>query len=103
MTDAIKHDKGKLRWDLLPIRPIVELVKVYTFGAEKYGDRNWENGLPDDRWYAAVMRHIASWRMGEKHDPESGLHHLAHAMFGLVAIMFFEGLPDGVGNKKGSG
>lgn len=90
MSDAVKHDEGKLRWDLLPIRPIEELVEVYTFGSKKYGDRNWENGISSDRLYAAVMRHIAAWRKGERINEESDLHHLAHAMFGLVAIMFFE-------------
>lgn len=43
---GIKLDAGKTRWDLLPLRTVEEIVKVYTFGAGKYGDNNWQN-LPD--------------------------------------------------------
>lgn len=37
---GIKLDAGKTRWDLLPLRTVEEIVKVYTFGAGKYGDNN---------------------------------------------------------------
>ena len=58
---GIKLDAGKTRWDLLPLRTVEEIVKVYTFGAEKYGDNNWQN-LPDgyDRYKAAMFR---TWRL----------------------------------------
>lgn len=83
-----KFDEHKPRWDLLPVYPIEEAVKVFTFGAKKYGDNNWrkiEN--PHDRYYAALMRHIIPWRKGEIIDPESGLPHLAHAIANLVILM----------------
>lgn len=62
---GIKHDAGKTRWDLLPLRTVEEIVKVYTFGAEKYGDNNWQN-LPDgyDRYKAAMFRHLVASERG---------------------------------------
>lgn len=87
---AKKFDTGKLRYDLVPVGPIEDLVRVFTAGASKYGDRNWEQGLSDDRLYAALMRHIMEWRKGNRIDPEYGLPHMAHAMWNVMAIMYFE-------------
>lgn len=38
MEESIKNDfkDDKLRWDLLPLELIEEVVKVYHFGAKKY-------------------------------------------------------------------
>lgn len=37
---------GKLRWDLLPLAEIEDIVRVYTEGAKKYADNSWQN-IPD--------------------------------------------------------
>ena len=77
--DGLKFDGGKDRWDLLPLRATREIVRALTFGASKYGDENWR--LVDNhrgRYWAAAWRHGVAWLLGEKLDPESGLHHLAH-------------------------
>ena len=34
--DAVKNDDDKLRMDLVPVHPFLELVFVYTMGAKKY-------------------------------------------------------------------
>lgn len=88
---GLKFDQDKTRWDLLPTECIEDVVKILTFGASKYGPNNWQNVTPfEDRYYAAAMRHIVSWRQGEKEDPESGLNHLAHAMCNLVFLLWNE-------------
>ena len=74
-----KHDLGKLRYDLLPVEALSEVVNVLTFGAEKYGDNNWKQVENKHRRYtAAAMRHGEAYRGGERLDTESNLHHLAH-------------------------
>jgi hypothetical protein len=89
--DGLKFDQGKPRFDLLPPGPINELVKVLTHGAEKYTSEGWKTVDPFiERYYAACLRHLWSWRMGEQLDPESGLHHLAHAMCNLVFLLWKE-------------
>ncbi|MEN6550212.1 MAG: dATP/dGTP diphosphohydrolase domain-containing protein [Armatimonadia bacterium] len=82
-----KYDAGKDRWDLLPLGPVEDVVKILTFGAQKYGPNNWQK-LEDaeNRYFAAALRHLAAWRRGEKCDPESGLPHLAHAMCNLTFL-----------------
>jgi len=77
-TKGIKYDLGKTRMDLLPMDALLEVAKVLTFGANKYGDRNWEKGIDVQRLRAAQLRHDAAVEMGELTDSESGLLHTAH-------------------------
>jgi len=91
MTKGLKYDDGKLRFDLLPMKPVIEMVKVLTYGADKYSDENWRKVEPlRARYFAAALRHIIAWWEGEELDNESNLPHLAHAMCCIVFLM--EGL-----------
>lgn len=85
-----KDDDGKNRFDLLPPDALSEVVRVYTFGAGKYGDRNWEQGLRWGRVFAAICRHLFSWWRGEDHDPETGINHLAHAAWGCLTLLAYD-------------
>ena len=78
--EGLKYDGDKLRWDLLPMDCVEDVVKILTFGASKYGADNWQSlDHFEDRYYAALMRHLVEWRKGNKIDEESGLSHLSHA------------------------
>jgi len=88
---GLKYDKGKLRWDLLPIDQVEKIVEILTYGAAKYADNNWQNvegGI--ERYYAALLRHLVAWRKGEKIDPESGMEHLSHAACNIVFLMWLD-------------
>ena len=74
-----KFDQGKIRMELLSPHSISGMASVFTFGAQKYGDRNWEKGIQLSRLYGALQRHMSAFWMGEDLDPESGLSHLDHA------------------------
>lgn len=82
-----KFDIGKSEYGLLPPYALEETVKVLTFGAQKYERGNWIK-VPDAkrRYFDALQRHIWAWHRGEKNDPESNLHHLAHAMCCLMFL-----------------
>ena len=86
-TGGRKFDGNKLEYGLLPPYALQETVKVLTFGAQKYERDNWKK-VPDSkrRYYDALQRHLWAWKMGENIDPESGLHHLAHAMCCLMFL-----------------
>lgn len=87
MSEPIKFDEGKPAFDLIPARALEEVAKVYSFGANKYARRNWEKGLNWCRVFAAIMRHSWAWMRGEDKDSETGLHHMAHAAFGCLALV----------------
>jgi hypothetical protein len=44
--------------------------------------------VPDSkrRYFDAMQRHMWAWKEGEVNDPESGKHHLAHAMCCLMFL-----------------
>lgn len=81
MMKGTKFDAGKLRFDLVDDNAEAEFVAVLSFGAIKYEPENWRD-VPDPyaRYYAALRRHLREFRKGNFLDPETGLHHLAHAV-----------------------
>jgi len=85
--EGVKFDKGKERYDLLASHSLHEVAKVYTMGAEKYDDNNWRQGILWGRIFGAAMRHLWAFWRGEDIDPESGLHHLAHASWGCLTLL----------------
>lgn len=93
LTAACKDDAGKLRFDLIPVVPLEELARVYTLGAVKYADRNWEKGLDYSRVYGALQRHATAWWKGERdHEvvPGQRAHHLASVAWCALALMEYE-------------
>jgi hypothetical protein len=87
---ATKYDAGKLRYDLIPARPLEELARVYTIGCKKYADRNWEKGMSWMRIVGAMMRHLWRWVRGERYDQETGQHHLSSVAWGTFALIEYE-------------
>jgi hypothetical protein len=85
---GVKLDGDKPRYDLEQVLATEEVMKVLTYGANKYSADNWRL-VPDfeKRYYSASRRHIASYMRGELIDPESGLSHLAHAITCLSYIL----------------
>lgn len=86
----MKFDAGKPRWSLLMrgfAQSLAALVRVLTFGANKYAAHSWRtvpNG--EERYRDALYRHLAAIEAGEKCDPESGESHYAHAAFNILAL-----------------
>jgi len=96
---AKKSDDGKVRLDLLPVQPLLDIGQVLTFGADKYAERNWEKGFDWSRPYAATLRHLFAWWSGEDKDPETGLSHLAHAACEVMFLQEFEHAGKGNDNR----
>lgn len=86
-TAGVKHDQDKPRPDLLSPSFVMGISEVLTFGANKYGARNWEQGILYSRVFGAAQRHLWDFWDGRDIDGETGLHHLLHAG---CCIMFLE-------------
>ena len=92
-SEGKKNDflDDKLRWDLLPMAEIEDIVKVYHAGAKKYGDNNWqnlENGF--ERYRAALMRHMLEYMKGERVDADTGSYHLAQVCWNAIAMLWLD-------------
>ena len=94
-----KFDAGKTEWDLLPLGPVEEIVKVLMHGREKYGRDNWQLvDNPIRRYYSAAQRHLSAFRRArfdtknpfDAVDSESKLHHLAHAACCILFLLWHE-------------
>ena len=90
LIQGTKFDQGKLRWDLLPWDALKEVVRVLTFGANKYEARNWEKGMNYDRPAGAMFRHHSAWVDGEAIDEECQTHHLANLIVEALFLLTYE-------------
>ena len=82
-----KYDNQKPKLALLPAISVVEVGKVFTFGANKYGENNWRGGFKWTRLISACLRHVFAFLRGEDLDEESGLSHIAHAAACLLMLL----------------
>ena len=89
MSLGKKFDKGKLRYDLVPVEVHEALAELMTYGTTKYNDENWKY-VEDSKYEAALFRHLNEWRKGVKKDPESGFSHLKHALTNLSFLVYKE-------------
>ncbi len=90
-VDGRKDDGGKDNWALVPWRALAAVVRVLTFGGNKYGNDNWQRvSNPRERYFAAAMRHLYAWRMGDQFDQDSEEPHLAHAACCLLFLLSFD-------------
>lgn len=85
-----KYDGGKARYDLIPPEALDALAELYSLGAKKYGDRNWEEGFKWGRLFAAMCRHAFAWWRGEKYDQVDGQSHLIAVAWNAFALYTFE-------------
>lgn len=84
---AIKFDQEKVKLSLIPVKPLLELGRLMTFGAKKYSAHNWRNGMTYSRAMDALERHFMMFKDGEDFDKESTMHHLAAVMFYCCVIL----------------
>lgn len=86
-----KFDQEKPRWSLLPLSALKPVVQVLTNGAKKYADDNWKK-VPNakERYLSAALRHLEAYQSGEELDKEWGLPHLAHAICGLLFMLWLD-------------
>lgn len=88
-SPGAKLDAGKVRVGLVLgnfSRALWEVCRVGTFGANKYTDNGWLE-VPDGkaRYTDAGLRHYLKACMGESHDQDSGIAHLAHEAWNTLA------------------
>lgn len=92
MKEGIKYDKQKPRLGEMILdfkEPLLELCKVWEFGADKYEKSNWkllEDG--EERYTNALLRHLVA-EVDNRYDDESKFLHSAHIAFNALARLYF--------------
>jgi len=93
MTNEAKHfddNKPALQY-LLAIEGLSEVARVGMFGAGKYGQFNYKDGMPWMKLAGSISRHLQAWILGEDYDHESKCHHIAHLVFdGLMLLDYWK-------------
>ena len=67
--DAFVSDTGT--FDASWATMLLEVSIHFEEGAKKYGERNWEKGIPTQRYIDSAVRHYLKWLRGdddERHD-----------------------------------
>lgn len=82
-TGAVRDGEAhKGRYDLLPAHGVQRVARVFELGGKKYGDRNWEKGIPLHRYLDSALRHALKLAGGH-HDEDHG----AQAAWNLLAYL----------------
>lgn len=48
---------------------LLEVSKHFEAGAKKYGERNWEKGIPESSYIDSAVRHYLKWLRGDDDEP----------------------------------
>lgn len=75
-------DCDHLRFDLISPIAMKELAKTCDEGARKYGDFNWEKGIPANNLISHAIGHLYEFLSGDRSEP-----HLGHAMWNVMAAI----------------
>lgn len=81
------RDADGTRYDLISPIALEAVAATYAEGSAKYGDHNWERGMPVHDLLNHALRHIFKYLSGDLSEP-----HLPHAAWGLLAAIHSEAL-----------
>ena len=82
-TGAVRSDTfEEFRYDLVSPIGLREVARACAEGAAKYGDWNWERGMPVHDLLNHAIAHIYGFLSGDRSEP-----HLGHAAWNLLAAI----------------
>lgn len=87
-TGAVRSsDAEATRYDLISPIGLEAVARACAEGASKYGDWNWERGMPVHDLLNHALRHIYCYLAGDRTDD-----HLGHAAWNLLAAVHSDAL-----------
>lgn len=95
---GFKLDTGKPEYHHIPPEALEAVAEVFAFGARKYSDYNYRQGMDHSRIFNALMRHMWAYWRGEDTDADSQKSHLAHA--GCCILMLLQYKIENVGKDN---
>lgn len=98
MDQKIKAAGSKVPLNLLPLRVLKGVARVFGYGAKKYAKGNWYTASDDefaDRYVGGALRHLSDAQRPDGTfdfeslaalDKESGLPEIDHLLCGLIML-----------------
>ena len=78
-------DCADVRYDLISPIGLRRIAEAYAEGSCKYGDSNWQKGIPTRDLLNHALNHLQQWQIGDKSED-----HLAHAAWNIITMMHAE-------------
>lgn len=97
---GLRFNEGKPRWGLVPQSSLIPMVRVLEFGANKYGNKNWQKGLPVMEICESLKRHLDAFMEGEDNDKESGISHIGHIQCNAMFLQWMVENKPQLDNRK---
>lgn len=88
MSEGKKFDQGKAPLHMIPEEAIEGMALAFAYGAKKYGEYNYRNGIDVTRLTDSLGRHVLAYLKGEDNDPESGLPHTYHILANAAMLEY---------------
>lgn len=85
---GLKYDKEKPDMTLVPKAAKVAIARAMEHGAKKYGRDNWKL-VEENRYLAALMRHVDDLADGKIIDKDSGLPIIFHVAANAAFLCHF--------------
>ena len=86
MQDRYNEGKPQLRYMFCFPGAWEMLARVLEQGEKKYSIYNFMKRAPASELFDSMMRHLNAWWNGEDDAPETGISHLACAMFNMTQL-----------------
>lgn len=89
-SGGTRFSAGKPKLVGVPVLGLYEVARVSEYGAQKYALFDWHLGQSFSTCLNACARHLFRALLDPlARDPESGLLHLGHAAWNLIALLHF--------------
>lgn len=67
LVNALEWFRNVRGWDIPTM--ILEVAKHFEEGCKKYGERNWQKGIPTHCYIDSAVRHYLKWLRSDKDEP----------------------------------
>lgn len=87
---GLRFNEGKRRFDLIPPDGLAALADLFTRGAAKYAERNWEKGMKYSNVLGSLERHLQDWKAGSDRDAETGALEMIHVAWNALVLATYQ-------------
>ena len=94
LIDAVRYFVYERKWDYPTM--FLDLAKHFEEGAKKYGEYNWQRGIPINCYIDSAIRHYLKWLRGDSDEP----HDRAFAWNIICCIWTIKHIGAGENEKK---